>query len=226
MPNKEEYIKEHGVSERSFLIYCINVLVDDDIRINGDNINDLKGFLYELVEEHFEPKENTSEFKHFKLHSDSTLKNLTKVELIDYIKMLYHNWGVCDEQLKNCIDANTKLKGKYSKILDDVHDYRFETHHMKMTIRNLCEHFGVKSEKELQNMYLNKPLEFEDLKLDVPYWDDKEKSYCFFTTLNPKMKTGVKIEITNPPTICAFRYEPNRFYQRELNNEQVICNIR
>lgn len=71
---KEEYLKEHGVSERAFLIYCINVLVDDDIRINGDNINDLKGFLYELVEEHFKPKENTEEFKHFKLHSYSTLK--------------------------------------------------------------------------------------------------------------------------------------------------------
>lgn len=52
--------------------------------------------LKKLIDEHFEPKENTSEFKHFKLHSDSSLKNLTKVELIDYIKMLYHNWGVCD----------------------------------------------------------------------------------------------------------------------------------
>ena len=55
--------------------------------------------LNQLIDEHFKPKENTSEFKHFKLHSDSTLKNLTKVELIDYIKMLYHNWGVYDEQL-------------------------------------------------------------------------------------------------------------------------------
>ena len=44
----------------------------------------------QLINEHFKPKENTSEFKHFKLHSDSSLKNLTKVELIDYIKMLYH----------------------------------------------------------------------------------------------------------------------------------------
>ena len=151
---KEEYLKEHDVSERAFLIYCINALADDDIRINGDNINDLKGFLYELVEEFFESKENTEEFKHFKLHSYSTLKNQTKEELIDYIKMLYHNGKICDEQLKKYINANTKLKEKYSKILDDVHNYRFETHCMKMTIRNLCEHFGVKSEKELQNIYL------------------------------------------------------------------------
>jgi len=38
----------------------------------------------ELINEHFEPKENTSEFKHFKLHSDSTLKNLTKVGMWVY----------------------------------------------------------------------------------------------------------------------------------------------
>ena len=132
----------------------------------------------QLIEEHFEPKENTSEFKHFKLHSDSTLKNLTKVELIDYIKMLYHNWGITDEQLKNCIDANTKLKGKYSKILDDVHDYRYETHCMKMTVINLCEHFGVKSEKELQNIYLNKPYKFEDLKEDMWVYDIKYDEFC------------------------------------------------
>ena len=41
------------------------------------------------------------------------------------------------------IDDYFELKEKYSKILDDVHDYRFETHCMKMTIRNLCNHFGV-----------------------------------------------------------------------------------
>lgn len=45
------------------------------------------------------------------------------------------------------IDDHFELKEKYSKILDDVHDYRYETHCMKMTMRNLCEHFGVKSRK-------------------------------------------------------------------------------
>lgn len=132
----------------------------------------------QLIEEHFVQKENTEEYKHFKLHSDSTLKNQTKKELIDYIKMLYHNWGVTDEQLKNCIDANTKLKGKYSKILDDVHDYRYETHCMKMTIRNLCEHFGVKNEAELKNIYLNKPYKFEDLKEDMWVYDIKYDEFC------------------------------------------------
>ncbi len=64
-------------------------------------------------------------------------------------------WNV----LNQLIEEHFKLKEKYSKILDDVHDYRFETHCMKMTIRNLCEHFGVKNEKELQNIYLNNNLD-------------------------------------------------------------------
>lgn len=44
---------------------------------------------------------NSVEFKHFKLHSDSTLKRMTKDELIDYIYMLYHNWKVSDERAEN-----------------------------------------------------------------------------------------------------------------------------
>ena len=83
----------------------------------------------ELINEHFKPKENTSEFKHFKLHSDSSLKNLTKNELIDYIKMLYHNWGACDEQLKNCIDKAKELSDSNDELrrqLYFIEPYKFE----------------------------------------------------------------------------------------------------
>lgn len=166
---KEEYIKEHGVRERSFLIYCINVLVDDDIRINGDNVNDLKGFLYELVDEHFE------------------------------------------------------LKEKYSKILDDVHDYRYETHCMKMTIRNLCEHFGVKDEKELQNIYLNKPYKFEDLKEDMWVWDDKLKwIYQIFITHEEDKNIEVIVSDRNAifrKVVTLGKFEENRFYPVWKGNE-------
>lgn len=172
--------------------------------------------LKKLIDEHFEPKENTSEFKHFKLHSDSTLKNLTKVELIDYIKMLYHNWGACDEQLKNCIDANTKLKGKYSKILDDVHDYRFETHCMKMTIRNLCEHFGVKNEAELKNIYLNKPYKFEDLKPNMWVYDGIEKLICQIGLIS---KNAIHREYVDG-TISDSPFEENRFFPVQCDNPE------
>ena len=83
----------------------------------------------ELIEEHFEPKENTEEYKHFKLHSASTLKNQTKEELIDYIKMLYHNWGVCDEQLKRIIDKAKELSDSNDELRRQLYfcePYKFE----------------------------------------------------------------------------------------------------
>lgn len=83
----------------------------------------------QLIEEHFELAENTEEYKHFKLHSDSSLKNLTKVELIDYIKMLYHNWGVCDEQLKRIIDKAKELSDSNDELRRQLYfcePYKFE----------------------------------------------------------------------------------------------------
>lgn len=53
---------------------------------------------------------NTDGFKHFKLHSDSTLKSLKKDELISYIRMLYHNWGVTDEAYYNVMQYAEKLQ--------------------------------------------------------------------------------------------------------------------
>ena len=209
MLSKEEYKERYfELSQRFFSLF--DFLDDDVTEQEIENI----GLYNMLIDEHFEPKENTSEFKHFKLHSDSTLKNQTKKELIDYIKMLYHNWEACDEQLKNCIDANTKLKGKYSKILDDVHDYRFETHCMKMTIRNLCEHFGVKSEKELQNIYLNKPYKFEDLKPNMWVWDDIEKLICQIRLIS---KNAIHRKYIDG-TISDSPFEENRFFPVQCAN--------
>lgn len=198
MLSKEEYIELYvkGGQAINAILEVLNNLAEVKVEIAGEEaikiIRDFQQKYFDLINEHFKPKENTSEFKHFKLHSDNTLKNLTKKELIDYIKMLYHNWGACDEQLKNCIDANTKLKGKYSKILDDVHDYRFETHCMKMTIRNLCQHFGVKNEAELKNIYLNKPYKFEDLKEDMWVWDNVAKECLYVVKPFVGSFTGVK----------------------------------
>ncbi|WP_050636166.1 hypothetical protein [Candidatus Stoquefichus sp. SB1] len=56
MLTKEEYIKKHGVSEKEFLYYCINCLNNKFMR-DDDNVNDLKGFLYDLVVDYFELKE-------------------------------------------------------------------------------------------------------------------------------------------------------------------------
>ena len=220
MLSKEEYIELYvkGGQAINAILEVLNNLAEVKVEIAGEEaikiIRDFQQKYFDLINEHFKPKENTSEFKHFKLHSDNTLKNLTKKELIDYIKMLYHNWGACDEQLKNCIDANTKLKGKYSKILDDVHDYRFETHCMKMTIRNLCEHFGVKNEAELKNIYLNKPYKFEDLKPNMWVYDGIEKLICQIGLIS---KNAIHREYVDG-TISDSPFEENRFFPVQCAN--------
>ena len=124
------------------------------------------------------------------------------------------DWNV----LNQLIEEHFKLKEKYSKILDDVHEYRFETHCMKMTIRNLCKHFGVKNEKELQNIYLNKPYKFEDLKPNMWIWDNVAKE-CLYV-VRPFITTGVRVKyftclgIWNLEKIkkLNMKFEENRFF--------------
>lgn len=92
-------------------------------------------------EEHFVQKENTSEFKHFKLHSDSTLKNQTKKELIDYIKMLYHNWGVADERLKRIIDKAKELSNSNDELRGQL--YFCEPYKFEDLKPNMCVYDGI-----------------------------------------------------------------------------------
>lgn len=198
---KEEYLKEHGVSERAFLIYCINALADGDIRINGDNINDLKGFLYELVEEHFKPKD-TEEFKHFKLHSYSTLKNQTKKELIDYIKMLYHNWGVCDEQLKRVIDKAKELSDSNNELERTIHSL----------------------DCELSDVYNPKPYKFEDLKPNMWVWDDEFKDCIKIKIVFEPCKLYPKGSLKayhdlNEEQLNFIEFEENRLFPVQMANE-------
>lgn len=156
----------------------------------------------ELIEEHFEPKDNTSEFKHFKLHSDSSLKNLTKVELIDYIKMLYHNWGVTDEQLKNCIDKAKELSDSNDKL--------------KRTICSL--------DYALSDVYNPKPYKFEDLKPNMWVWDNVAKE-CLYV-VRPFITTGVRVKyftclgIWNLEKIkkLNMKFEENRFFPVQYAN--------
>lgn len=97
---------------------------------------------------------NSIDFRNFKLHADSTLKGMSKDELISYIHMLYDNWECTDTFYENALKCNEELYKSKSKLLDDVHNYRYEYHCMKMTILNLCKHFNVKNEEELQQFYV------------------------------------------------------------------------
>lgn len=55
---------------------------------------------------------NSIEFEHFKLYADSTLKQMKKDELIDYIHMLHHNWSVADERAESIKEYAEKLQDK------------------------------------------------------------------------------------------------------------------
>ena len=156
----------------------------------------------QLIEEHFEPKENTSEFKHFKLHSDNTLKNLTKKELIDYINMLYHNWGVCDEQLKNCIDKAKELNDSNNELE-----------------RTVCS-----LDYALSDVYNHKPYKFEELKPNMWVWDNVAKE-CLYV-VRPFITTGVRVKyftclgIWNLEKIkkLNMKFEENRFFPVQCAN--------
>ena len=135
MLSKEEYIELYvkGGQAINAILEVLNNLAEVKVEINGEEaikiIRDFQQKYFDLINEHFKPKENTSEFKHFKLHNDSSLKNLTKVELIDYIKMLYHNWGVCDEQLKRIIDKAKELSDSNDELRRQLYfcePYKFE----------------------------------------------------------------------------------------------------
>ena len=88
------------------------------------------------------------------LISDTTLRAFNKDSLIGYIHTLYCNWQVSDSFYENTVKENMKLLEDKSRLLNDIHDYRYENHCMKLTIRNLCNHFGVENEEELQKIYL------------------------------------------------------------------------
>ena len=134
MLSKEERSKENLLSALQLLNCSRNCSAckyysPDDIQKCQDPTPYAVDLLKELIEEHFVQKENTEEYKHFKLHSDSTLKNQTKKELIDYIKMLYHNWGVTDEQLKRIIDKAKELSDSNDELRGQLYfcePYKFE----------------------------------------------------------------------------------------------------
>ena len=180
--------------------------------------------LKKLIDEHFEPKENTSEFKHFKLHSDNTLKNLTKKELIDYINMLYHNWGVCDEQLAHSLNAYNNLEEKY-KSIDFTLDKQFEHIEEIEKILDVCGIVAIKKRvKELTNI---KPYKFEDLKEGMWVWDEKNElcNLIFETSINCVGEQEIEfqwemIDIDGDEFLYDI-FEENRFFPVQCANLEI-----
>lgn len=92
----------------------------DFILKNGQILEDSYTILQQLIDQYFN---NTADFKHFKLHSDSYLyQKFQKRDLIDYIHMLYHNWQVSDNWCDNLLEANHKLSNKTEVLLKANND--------------------------------------------------------------------------------------------------------
>lgn len=102
------------------------------------------------IKDHFESKEDTLEFKNFKLHADGTLKSMSKDELISYIHMLHHNWNVSDEQLFNVIEINNKLQDELVAI-KNPQPYKFEDLKVGMFVYDICLDFIYRINKIYKN---------------------------------------------------------------------------
>lgn len=61
--------------------------------------------------------------KYFNLYSDSTMKSMTKNELIKYVHIIYENWESCDETSERIVKAlakeNNFLKHENGALADD-----------------------------------------------------------------------------------------------------------
>ena len=217
MLSKEEYIELYikGGQAINAILEVLNNLAEVKVEIAGEEaikiIRDFQQKYFDLINEHFKPKENTSEFKHFKLHSDSSLKNLTKVELIDYIKMLYHNWGVADEQLAHSLNAYNNLEEKY-KSIDFTLDKQFEHIEEIEKILDVCGIVAIKERiKELTNI---KPYKFKELKPNMWVYDGIEKLICQIGLIS---KNAIHREYVDG-TISDSPFEENRFFPVQCAN--------
>lgn len=205
MLSKEEYIALYvkGGQAINAILEVLNNLAEVKVEIAGEEaikiIRDFQQKYFDLINEHFTLKENTGEYERFKLHSDSTLKNLTKNELIDYIKMLYHNWGVADGQLKNCIDK--------AKELSDSND------ELERTIYSL--------DCELNDVYNPKPYKFEDLKPNMWVYDIKVKWLFKIVSVDigiEALKHYVFIVENRDGSTSLINFEENRFFPVQCAN--------
>ncbi len=205
MLSKEEYIELYvkGGQAINAILEVLNNLVEVKVEIDGEEaikiIRDFQQKYFDLIDEHFKPKENTEEYKHFKLHSDSTLKNLTKVELIDYIKMLYHNWSVADEQLKRIIDKAKELSDSNNEL--------------KRTICSL--------DYALSDVYNHKPYKFEELKTNMWVYDIKVKWLFKIVSVDigiEALKHYVFIVENRDGSTSLINFEENRFFPVQCAN--------
>ncbi len=127
-----------------------------------------------------------------------------------------------------CYENHSKIKDLYSfytleQLTKEYFELKDSEHANKMIVRNLCEHFGVNSTEELQNIYLNKPYKFMDLKKGLCVWDKKEKEYIPIIVILSKKDCEYRYHDKNKQVFIswqAIEFEEDRFYPREVKENE------
>ena len=190
--------------------------------------------LINLIDEHFKLKENTLDFKHFNLYSDSVLKNMNKDKLIEYIHMLYHNWASCDEICQNLMNNAGKLKMdnledikayldtciRYWRSKRDKENCEYAIYYIdcfqsvRSSIFGKCLPVEEKKQipicKELKNP---QPYKFEELKAGMWVWEDRLKACFLIKAIRPKTNWNIVIYANYlTDTFEELEFKENRFF--------------
>ena len=186
----------------------------DFILKNGQILEDSYAILEKLIDQYFN---NTADFKHFKLHSDSTLyQKFTKKELISYIHMLYHNWQVSDNWCDNLLEANHELSNKTEVLLradNDKETFEYPEINKEKIYKELekCSHGWHINNKDL--------IPWDDvIKVIDKLIDDNNELIANYTE-EMAMRKSLEFELfkkTQP-----FKFEENRFYPVNIQIERI-----
>lgn len=136
---------------------------------------------------------------------------------------LFANRGCNETDCCNCIACNEKSNQQHKCKLDLALDM-FENlidDYFKLKEKYSNEHFGVKNEKELQNIYLNKPYKLEDLKEGMRVYDIKYDEFCKIDFI-----AGIYIHRSySDGTISDSPFEENRFFPTQCNLGHCIRGV-
>lgn len=141
-----------------------------------DSFKELPSWIINVINKQ-EEVDNTANFKHFKLHSDSTLKsNFTKDELISYIHTVHYNWKITDWSWEIMRRNAEYISGKYDKLKKDfesvccLHDDLLKMHEsLQRDYKQLKEDYESLKEENKQFKSLSKA---KKLIEHVSYEDD------------------------------------------------------
>jgi hypothetical protein len=135
--------------------------------------------------------------------------------------MLYHNWGVCDEQLAHSLNAYNNLEEKH-KSIDFTLDKQFEHIEEIEKILDVCGIVAIKKRvKELTNI---EPYKFEDLKEDMWVYDIKVKWLFKIVSVDigiEALKHYVFIVENRDGSTSLINFEENRFFPVQCANLEI-----